>query len=97
VSRLIVNSQIGDPFRLSSPRFQALCYLGRLRGQSHLLRRAHVRFDGPWQSLGGERQDMGATIIGIRHARDQARRLQSVEQTNECNRPDVENMSERGD
>ena len=39
---------------------------------------------------------MGATIIGIRHARDQAGRLQPVEQTNECNRPDVENLSECG-
>jgi hypothetical protein len=48
------------------------------------------------QSLGGERQDMGATIIGIRRARDQAGRLQPVQQTNECNRPDVENMSECG-
>jgi len=47
------------------------------------------------RGLGGERQEMSAAIIRIRHALDVAGRLQPVEQTNERNRPDVENF-ERG-
>ena len=46
------------------------------------------------QGLSGERQDMSAAIIRIRYALDEAGRLQSVEQANERNWPDVENLSE---
>ena len=48
------------------------------------------------QGLSGERQDMSAAIIRIRHALDEAGRLQPVEQANERNWPDVENLSEGG-
>jgi hypothetical protein len=46
------------------------------------------------QGLSGERQDMSAAIIGIRHALNETGRLQSVEQTYERNWPDSENVSE---
>src|SRR5258705_984007 len=39
---------------------------------------------------------MSAAIIRVGHARDEAGRLQPVEQANERNRPDVENLSEGG-
>jgi hypothetical protein len=48
------------------------------------------------ESLGGERQDTNAAIIGVRPAHDEAGRLQPVEQANERNWPDVENLSEGG-
>jgi hypothetical protein len=47
-----------------------------------------------WRGLSGERQDMSAAIIGIRHALNETGRLQSVEQTYERNWPDSENVSE---
>ena len=37
---------------------------------------------------------MSAGIVRGRHARDEAVRLQPVEQANECYRPDVENFGE---
>jgi hypothetical protein len=46
-----------------------------------------------WQGLSGERQDMSAAIIGIRHALNETGRLQSVEETYERNWPDSENLS----
>jgi len=46
------------------------------------------------QCLGSGRQKMGATVMRIRHARDKAVRLQSIEQANKCHRGDVETMSE---
>jgi hypothetical protein len=39
---------------------------------------------------------VSAAIIGVGHARDEARRLQRVEQANKCHRRDVENSSESG-
>jgi hypothetical protein len=47
-----------------------------------------------WQGLSGERQDMSAAIIGIRHALNETGHLQSVEQTYERNWPDSEDVSE---
>ena len=45
-------------------------------------------------SLGGERRDMSAAIIGIRHSNHEARGLQPIEQANEHNRPDAQNSSQ---
>jgi hypothetical protein len=41
-------------------------------------------------------QEMSAAIIRIRHASDEAGRLQPVEQANQRSWPDVENLSEGG-
>ena len=48
------------------------------------------------QGLSGQRQDMSAAIVRVRHTLDQTSRLQSVEQANEGNWPDVENLRDSG-
>jgi hypothetical protein len=46
------------------------------------------------ESLGCQHQDMSAAIIGVRHAGDESRRLQPIEQASERTRPDVETLRE---
>jgi hypothetical protein len=48
------------------------------------------------QCLGSGHQEMGAPVVRIRHARDKAVRLQSIEQANKCHRGDVETVCEGG-
>jgi hypothetical protein len=48
------------------------------------------------QCLGSGRQEMGTPIMRIRHARDKAVCLQTIEQANKSNRRDVETVSECG-
>jgi hypothetical protein len=48
------------------------------------------------QRLGSGHQEMGAPVVRIRHARDKAVRLQSIEQANKCHWGDVETVCEGG-